>query len=67
VVNSLVQITGFRSEVIWETTKPEGQRRRVFDISKAGRELGYVASTSLERGLAETVAWYRDNQSSARN
>jgi GDP-L-fucose synthase len=67
VVNRLVQITGFRSEVIWETTKPEGQRRRVFDISKAVRELGYVASTSLEQGLADTVAWYRGNQNTARN
>jgi dTDP-glucose 4,6-dehydratase len=37
-------------------------RRYSLDISKISQELGYAPSVDLERGLAETVAWYRDNR-----
>ncbi len=32
------------------------------DISKISTELGYEPQTSFDQGLAETVAWYRDNR-----
>jgi len=38
-------------------------RRYSLSISKIQTELGYAPSVSLDRGLAETVAWYRDNRS----
>ncbi|MET8835578.1 dTDP-glucose 4,6-dehydratase [Micromonospora sp. NPDC004540] len=37
-------------------------RRYSLDISKISAELGYAPSIDLERGLAQTVRWYRDNR-----
>jgi dTDP-glucose 4,6-dehydratase len=37
-------------------------RRYSLAIGKISQELGYAPAVSLERGLAETVAWYRDNR-----
>ena len=67
VVDTLVEITGHQGEVDWQSSRPEGQSRRMFDISKAQNDLGYDARTSLRDGLKITVDWYRANRASARN
>lgn len=38
-----------------------GQPRRNADISKAANKLGYTPGVTLEDGLKETVAWYKQN------
>ncbi|HET6699730.1 MAG TPA: dTDP-glucose 4,6-dehydratase [Nocardioidaceae bacterium] len=43
--------------------RPGHDRRYSLDISKATRELGYRPRVSLDEGLEQTVAWYRDNRS----
>ncbi|NYZ17508.1 NAD-dependent epimerase/dehydratase family protein [Azospirillum sp. RWY-5-1] len=48
-------------EAWFDTDKPGGFPRRVMDISRARRLLGYHPSTSLEQGLRETWAWYLTN------
>lgn len=40
------------------TTKPDGQPRRMLDTSKAERNFGFKAETSLEEGLRKTIEWY---------
>jgi GDP-L-fucose synthase len=51
-------LSGFEGEILWDTSKTDGQPRRVLDVSKA-KEFGWEASTLLEAGLARTVEWYR--------
>jgi GDP-L-fucose synthase len=67
VVALLAELTGFQGQVAWNTERPDGQARRLFDVSKAKRELGFECRTSLREGLERTVAWYRANQRAARN
>jgi GDP-L-fucose synthase len=67
VVEMLQKITGYSGEIVWDTSKLEGQARRKFDIGKAERELGYSADTTLEDGMRLTVDWYRANRKTARN
>jgi GDP-L-fucose synthase len=67
IVDILVDITGFEGRVRWDAARPDGQSRRVFDISKAERDLGYQPATSLHEGLRLTVDWYRQNRATARN
>jgi len=67
VVDALISITGFRGAIAWNQSRPDGQIRRLFDVSKAERELGFRARTSLERGLRLTADWYRQHRSNARN
>ncbi|MDQ3715337.1 MAG: dTDP-glucose 4,6-dehydratase [Actinomycetota bacterium] len=50
------------SSVIPVADRRGHDRRYSVDISKITAELDYHPAVSLERGLAETVAWYRDNR-----
>lgn len=66
-VDALVDVTGFTGEIAWDTSRPEGQSRREFDMSKTRATLGFVCDTSLRDGIRKTVDWYRANRKSARN
>ncbi|MDO3682708.1 dTDP-glucose 4,6-dehydratase [Micromonospora sp. C28ISP2-4] len=48
--------------VVPVTDRKGHDRRYSLDISKISKELGYAPSIDLDRGLAETVRWYRDNR-----
>jgi GDP-L-fucose synthase len=50
---------GFEGTVRWDSSQPNGQPRRMLDVSRAKERFGFSASTKLEEGLSETVAWYR--------
>ena len=49
---------GFEGEIIWDTSKPNGQPRRCLDVSKAEKEFGFKAKTDFEEGLRKTIEWY---------
>jgi GDP-L-fucose synthase len=66
VVEMLVEVTGFRGNVIWDTTKPDGAASRRFDVSKARRDFGWSARTPLRAGLHDTVVWYREFRQNCR-
>jgi GDP-L-fucose synthase len=51
--------TGFEGEIVWDTTKPNGQPRRKLDTSRAERYFGFQARTPFREGIKHTVAWYR--------
>jgi GDP-L-fucose synthase len=53
------ELIGFDGEIVWDTTKPNGQPRRRLDVSRAERLFGFRAETSLREGLERTIAWYR--------
>lgn len=54
----VARLCGFKGEVVWDSTKPDGQPRRCLDVSRARERFGFVAATPLEEGLAKTIAWY---------
>ncbi|HEU4758698.1 MAG TPA: GDP-L-fucose synthase [Dehalococcoidia bacterium] len=66
LVEQIVAVTGFRGRLVWDTSGPDGQARRWFDVSKAKRDLGWEAKTSLRAGLELTIPWYRANRAMAR-
>jgi len=55
----IAKTTGFAGTLTWDPSRPDGQPRRALETSEARARLGWSASTSLEDGLARTVAWYR--------
>jgi GDP-L-fucose synthase len=48
--------------VRWDASRPNGQPRRMLDVSRAKERFGFAASTSLDDGLARTLAWYREHR-----
>jgi len=61
-VNALVDLIkkaiGYEGSTIWDTSRPDGSARRCLDVTRAEKEFGFKASTSLEEGIQKTVEWY---------
>ena len=51
-------------EVEWDTSKPTGDAKRIFDTSRA-QSLGFTPKISIKQGISETVDWYLKNIDSA--
>jgi GDP-L-fucose synthase len=62
LVSLITSLTGFEGQVVWDTTKPNGQPRRRLDTSRAEREFGFKARVPLEEGLRKTIDWYKATQ-----
>jgi len=58
----IAKLTRFEGKVAWDPTKPDGQPRRCLDVTRAQATIGFTAQTSLEDGLARTIAWYEQNR-----
>ena len=58
----ILEISGRNPEIIYDTTKPEGQPRRNCDTSKAEKILNWKAKTQLRDGLRKTIEWYERNK-----
>ena len=56
----IARLTGFRGEIVWDPSKPDGQPRRCLDVSRAEREFNFRAETDFEEGLRRTIRWYAE-------
>lgn len=59
LVDLVSRLCGFEGDVVWNTSKPDGQPRRCLDVSRAREGFGFEATVRLEEGLRETIDWYR--------
>jgi len=57
----IAELTGYEGELVWDTSKPNGQPRRCLDTERAARLFGFRASTPLRAGLERAIAWYRES------
>ena len=62
LAETVAAATGFEGEIIWDTTKPNGQPRRQLDVSRAKERFGFEAEVSFADGMARTVEWFRSHQ-----
>ncbi len=58
----IAELTGFDGEFSWQTQQPNGQPRRILDVSRAQREFGFKARIRLREGLQKTLDWYVENR-----
>ncbi len=58
----IAKFTGFKGEIKWDKSKPDGQPRRCLDVSRAREEFGFTAETPFEQGLEKTIKWYLSNK-----
>ena len=52
------ETVGYKGELRWDSSKPDGQPRRSLDTSRARKEFGFEASTPLADGIRKTAEWY---------
>lgn len=62
LLETIARLTGFEGDIVWDTSKPNGQPRRKLDVSRARDRFGFEADTRFEDGLRETIAWYQSQQ-----
>lgn len=58
LVNAVCKAMDYKGEVKWDKTKPDGQPRRLLDVTRAEREFGFTAKTDFMEGLRKTALWY---------
>jgi GDP-L-fucose synthase len=54
----VAELAGFKGEIAWDASKPDGTPRKVLDVSKA-KSLGWSPKISLRDGIASTISWYQ--------
>ncbi len=65
LVEALRALSGHTGDVFWDSTRPNGQLSRAYDVDKL-RGLGFKPAYSLAAGLKETYDWYSRNSDVAR-
>jgi GDP-L-fucose synthase len=58
LVDVIVKFTGFSGKIVWDSSMPDGQSRRMLDVTRAEKEFQFKATTVFEEGLRKTVEWY---------
>ncbi len=56
----VAESVGYPGRIVWDTSKPEGQKVKIFDTTRM-RRLGLSCPTSLEEGIRRTAAWFMEN------
>jgi GDP-L-fucose synthase len=58
LVAKLATLLDYTGRIVWDTSKPNGQPRRLLDVSRAKEAFGFTAEMSFDEGLRRTVEWY---------
>ena len=66
LTEKIAGIVGYSGTVRWDTTKPDAQMEKLFDVSRLKSLLGYECPTSLDEGLKKTYEWFAQNYDTAR-
>src|SRR3954468_18948639 len=61
----IAELTGFTGTLAFDRTKPDGQPRRMLDVSRARQRFGFTATTDFRAGLRRTIDWYRAQRQGA--
>ena len=59
LVALIAELTEFEGEVVYDSSKPDGQPRRKLNTERARYEFGFVAETPFRAGLQRTIDWFR--------
>ena len=62
IVDIVVEKCSKDIEVVWDTTKPTGDKKRILDSTRA-KKVGFETTISLSDGIEETIKWFEENRS----
>jgi len=62
LAETIAKHVGYEGEIIWDTTKPNGQPRRKLDVSRARECFCFEAEVLFDEGIRQTVAWWEANR-----
>ncbi|MFQ5881342.1 MAG: NAD-dependent epimerase/dehydratase family protein [Candidatus Methylomirabilales bacterium] len=56
------ELSGHTGVISWNAEKPDGQMKKVLDVTRMTEVLHWTPPISLREGLAKTIAWYVANK-----
>jgi len=62
LVETIARLCGFKGDIRWDSSKPDGQPRRMLDTSRARELFRFESKTDFEEGLRRTIQWYVANK-----
>jgi GDP-L-fucose synthase len=62
LANKIKDAVQYNGAIEWDVSRPNGQPRRMLDVSRAKETFGFSARTSFDEGLQKTITWYRHNR-----
>lgn len=65
LAETIAQVVGFKGDIVFDTTKPDGTPRKLMDVSRL-KDMGWSYRISLEEGLRDTYEWYLLHQNDFR-
>jgi GDP-L-fucose synthase len=60
LAETVADVTGFSGAIEWDSSKPDGQKVKIFDVTKLNA-LGLTCPTPLRTGLQKTISWLEAN------
>ena len=61
LAETIIEVTGYKNDYEWDTTKPNGTPRKVLNVDKI-KSLGWEPKISLKEGIKSTYEWYKENE-----
>jgi len=58
----IAEVVGFKGEILWDTSKPDGTPKKLMDVSKM-EKLGWKASISLQEGIESVYQIFKKEHS----
>jgi GDP-L-fucose synthase len=62
LAETISKLVGFEGDIVWDTSRPDGQPRRALDVTRAREYFGWQAEVDFERGLRETIEWWESHR-----
>jgi len=66
LIETVADLCGYQGRLEWDTTKPDGQRHKVYDVTRLGALVPGFTPTPLREGLRRTIEWFQREYASAR-
>jgi nucleoside-diphosphate-sugar epimerase len=58
LIATIARLCGYTGGIAWDASQPDGQPRRMLDVTRARERFGFEAQVALEDGLRRTISWY---------
>ncbi len=62
LAETIAKYVGYTGDIVWDTSKPNGQPRRKLDVSRAKEYFGFEAEVPFDEGIRATVEWWEANR-----
>ncbi|MEM3406006.1 MAG: GDP-L-fucose synthase [Candidatus Aenigmatarchaeota archaeon] len=61
LVELISSLSDYKGEIKWDTSKPDGQMEKIFDVTRMKTKLKFTPKVSIKEGIKRTIEWFEKN------